>query len=32
MQIEAIGRQQTTADLVVERIARVIEEQNLSAG
>jgi len=32
MQIEAIGRQQTTADLVVERIARVIKEQNLSAG
>ena len=32
MQIEAIGRQQTTADLVVERIARVIKEQNLTAG
>ena len=32
MQIGAIGRQQTTADLVVERIARVIKEQNLSAG
>lgn len=31
MQIEAIERQ-TTADLVVERIARVIKEQNLSAG
>ena len=31
MQIEAIERQ-TTADLVVERIARVIREQNLSAG
>jgi DNA-binding FadR family transcriptional regulator len=31
MQIEAIGRQ-TTADLVVERIAGVIKEQNLSAG
>ncbi|TWU06197.1 FadR/GntR family transcriptional regulator [Stieleria varia] len=31
MQIEAIQRQ-TTADLVVQRIARVIEEQNLSAG
>ena len=29
--IEAIERQ-TTADLVVERIARVIKEQNLSAG
>ncbi len=32
MQIEAIERQQTTADLVVERIARVIKEQKLSAG
>jgi len=31
MQIEAIERQ-TTADLVVERIAGVIKEQNLSAG
>lgn len=31
MQIEAIERQ-TTADLVVERIARVIKDQNLSAG
>lgn len=31
MQIEAI-EQQTTADLVVERIARVIKEQNMSAG
>ena len=32
MQIEAIERQQTTADLVVERIARVIKEQKLSSG
>lgn len=31
MQIEAIERQ-TTADLVVERLARVIKEQKLSAG
>jgi len=31
MQIEAI-EQQTTADLVVERIARVIKDQNMSAG
>ena len=31
MQIEAIERQ-TTADLVVERIAGVIKDQNLSAG
>ncbi|APZ92933.1 FadR/GntR family transcriptional regulator [Fuerstiella marisgermanici] len=31
MRIEAI-EQQTTADLVVERIARVIKEQNMSAG
>ena len=31
MQIQAIERQ-TTADLVVERIACVIKDQNLSAG
>ena len=31
MQIEAIERQ-TTADLVVEQMARVIKEQDLSAG
>jgi len=31
MQIEAIERQ-TTADLVVERIARVIKDRNMSAG
>jgi len=31
MQIDAIERR-TTADLVVERIAGVIKEQNLSAG